>query len=112
MGTDTTFIKVFVTKSGRFRARVDYVVGPPKAIGVDLESRIIARKPFRRIEEITIGGNRWKSGYLEHLHTRILEKMNLTMYGLVSQCFLQSGSPTRIFLQNGKVQFVIENKTL
>lgn len=102
MSSQSVFIKVFPTKSGRFRARVDYPVWSDSPV----------KEIPRRVEEITIGGMRWKQGHLEKYQTAIIEKMWKTMYGFVGELFIQSGNPSNIQLQNGNVCFMIAKTVL
>lgn len=111
MSSQSVFIKVFPTKSGRFRARVDYPCGE-MPVGIDLESRILRNAPRRRVEEITIGGTAWERGKLSEYHATILEKLHMTVFSLVSECFNQCGQPTRLCLKNGNSTFTIIHGTI
>jgi len=90
--SEKTFIKVFPTKTGRFRARVDY---PVKGVHI-----------HRRVEEITIGGQKWDKGYLKEYHEIILSKLRECLYGFIKEFFAQMDNPQRIFL-DGNVPYSI-----
>ncbi len=92
--TESVFIKVFPTKSGKFRARVDEPSGS------------VARK----VSEVTIGGFSWKNGKLSKYHGRIMEKLQMVMYNYLGEFFITSGSPTNISILNGKSVFLISHE--
>lgn len=94
----SVFIKVFPTKTGKFRARVDY---PVEGFHIT-----------RRVAEITIGGMKWKNNYLREYHSAILEKMQRTLYVFLGEAFINSENPSNMILQNGNVIFTINRSVL